>query len=381
MVKADTSVKWFHSGQSDAPVVNGLAGSLIDMLDACLIDGFSPRAPDGVVVASGVATVSISAGNPYERHAVIEISGASDVALDGEWRIDTAAASSFTFVCPGVADGTVTGASVKRASAGWGKPFGSTNKAVYQSLDPTSTQLYLRVDDTFGRYAQIRGYEQMTDIDTGAGLFPTAAQFAAGLSWAKSLAADATPRTWAFFADTAMSYFYQATYGLTRPGLGAFGDLVSFVENDRYHCVIAGSPIANNTLYPNNGCCMPSQGDGGGCYIARGVDQIINSKQWLRYSVQQPASVGAPFGMGNGDAPSGGYLLRAPVLVSDGVGRSDVRRGVLPGVIEPLHVAFNNINTVPFDGQGGFAGRMLAGYRIVSSNDGSVCIDLTGPWR
>ncbi|MCK2086731.1 hypothetical protein MXC99_00795 [Thauera aromatica] len=170
--KADTSVKWFHSGMADAPVLRGQAGALIELLDACLINGFSTRSPDSVVVAGGVATVSISAGNPYDKHAVIAISGASEAALNAEWRIDTSAATSFTFLCPGVADGTVTGAALKRAGAGWSKPFADTNVAVYQSLDPASTQLYLRVNDADARYTRVRGYEQMTDANTGTGLFP-----------------------------------------------------------------------------------------------------------------------------------------------------------------------------------------------------------------
>ncbi|ENO76599.1 hypothetical protein B447_17686, partial [Thauera sp. 27] len=85
--KLDTQVKWFHSAQPDAPVLNGQAGSLINVLDACLLNGYSVRTPDSVVVSGGVATVGISAGNPYEKHAVVEISGASDSALNGQWRI------------------------------------------------------------------------------------------------------------------------------------------------------------------------------------------------------------------------------------------------------------------------------------------------------
>lgn len=123
MAKADTSVKWFHSEMPDAPVLSGQVGKLIELLDACLINGFSVRTPDSIVVSEGVATVSISAGNPYEKHAVVAISGASDAALNSEWRIDSSGGSSFTFLCPGVTNGTVTGASVKRAAAGWGTPF------------------------------------------------------------------------------------------------------------------------------------------------------------------------------------------------------------------------------------------------------------------
>ena len=109
MSKANTEVKWFHSDMLDAPVLRGQAGALIELLDACLINGFSTRTPDSITVTSGVATVALSAGNPYEKHAVIKITGASVAALNDEWRIDTTAASSLTFLCPGVPDGAARG--------------------------------------------------------------------------------------------------------------------------------------------------------------------------------------------------------------------------------------------------------------------------------
>ncbi len=380
--KADTSVKWFHSGMIDAPVLSGQAGKLIELLDACLINGFSVRTPDSIVVADGVATVSISAGNPYEKHAVVVISGASDAALNAEWRTATSGASSFTFACPGVANGTVTGASVKRAGAGWGKPFSDTNKAAYQSLDPASTQLYLRVDDSFGRYAQLRGYEHMTGIDAGTGLFPTVALVAAGLSWAKSNEANANAKTWAFFADGSMLYIYQATYGTTNPTLGAFGDLVSFVPGDRYHCVLAGSAVSTNTSSPGNQAALLIPSSPAGCYVARAGNQITLSTGWNRTGVSYQHA--GPRVLGNNVvAPLGGeILLRTPIFATDGASQNTAIRGYLPGLIEPLHAAFTGTATVPFDGEGALLGRLIAGYSAGDSNNyGSFAMDLTGPWR
>ena len=382
MVKADTSVKWFHSAMADAPALNGAAGSMIDVLDACLINGFSARTPDSIVVSAGVATVSISAGNPYEKHAVIAISGASDAALNAEWRIDAAAASSFTFVCPGVADGTVTGATVKRASAGWGKPFSGTNKGVYQSTDPASTQLYLRVDDTYGRYCGVRGYEQLTDIDAGAGLFPTTAQSGSGLSWAKSNEANANPKTWAIFGDGRIFYIYQATYGTNNPTLGAFGDIVSFVPNDKYNCIVVGSATFANTAYPGSNTGLTTQLLSMGCYMARRGDQLTNSVRWVRPSTAGVGGGSFPFGY-NVSAPLGGEtILRAPIFAADGPGVTDAYRGFVPGLLEPLHAAFTGISATLLDGVGPMAGRTLAGYRVGEAGGyGSIAVDITGPWR
>lgn len=38
---ADTSVKYLHSAMPGAPVLSGTAGSLISVLDACLVNGLS----------------------------------------------------------------------------------------------------------------------------------------------------------------------------------------------------------------------------------------------------------------------------------------------------------------------------------------------------
>ena len=380
MPKADTSVKWFHSEQADAPVLNGQAGSLIAVLDACLLNGFSVRTPDSVVVSGGVATVGISTGNPYEKSAVIEIGGASDPALNGQWRIGGAQATSFTFNCPGVADGTVTGASVKRAPAGWAKPFAAANMGVYQSADPASTQLYLRVDDSDTRTARLRGYEDMTDVTTGTGPFPTIAQLANGVTWAKSNEVNSNPKKWALFADGFLVYFYQATYGASNPAVGAFGDFETFTQGDRYNCIIAGSASYPNTAYPGSNTGFTSHTGTQGVYMARRADQITPSVQWYRLGGQWSVTSSRPFGNGLSLPSEGGIFLRHPFFVSDSA--SNTFRGVLPGMLEPMHRAFTNIDTEPFDGEGLFSGRTIVGYSIGELGSyGSVAFDITGPWR
>lgn len=383
--KADTSVKWFHSGQADAPILNGAAGSLISVLDACLINGFGIRTPDSIVVADGVATVSISAGNPYEKHAVVVISGASDAALNTEWRVATSGASSFTFLCPGVADGTVSGASVKRAGAGWGKPFSDINKAAYQSLDPNSTQLYLRVDDTFSRYAQLRGYSQMTAIDEGSGLFPSSQQSSAGYSWAKSDDANSTSKKWAIFSDGRLFYFYQATYGTSFPALGVFGDIESFVVGDKYNCVLAASSNSTNTTAPSSNTSFPSVLPSANFLIARAKNQTTASVTCGCPSIRFRSSYNnRPTGFSDLGGPAdGGIALRWPIYVVAGTNEFDELRGFMPGLLEPLHRAFTEVDVSPISGAGVFFGREIVGLSISNGSlgNGSIAIDLTGPWR
>lgn len=390
--KADTSVKWFHSGTADAPVLSGQAGKLIELLDACLINGFSTRTPDSIVVADGVATVSISAGNPYEKHAVVVISGASNAGLNAEWRIATSSASSFTFACPGVANGTVTGASVKRAAAGWGKPFSDTNVAVYQSLDPNSTQLYLRVNDADARYARVRGYEQMTDANTGTGLFPTAALIDENsYTWLKSTTTGTLAREWTLVSDDLFFWFLprgENTHGAT-PNM--FGDFFSFVAGDKYNAIItahaSAAPTDNKTNHPTAESnettyyrYVARQNNHTGGAVGRtlfAVTPMNNGVANNRWDGGSTSSV--PLGFG----AYGAELLGGPVLVpSTNTSGSDYR-GILPGVRTSLFRETLPARKVVETTDGGAFLKIATAPSRASNGvyDGVTHIDILGPWR
>ena len=56
----DTSAKFFNENLPDAPVLNGVAGSLIGLLTACLVTGFGLRTAVSLVVSGGVATLTLA---------------------------------------------------------------------------------------------------------------------------------------------------------------------------------------------------------------------------------------------------------------------------------------------------------------------------------
>ena len=254
MTKADTSVKWFRSEMADAPVLRGQPGALIEVLDACLVNGFCVRTPDAFSVADGVATLTFGGGNPYEKHAVITITGASVAGLNAEWRIATSAASSFTFACPGVADGVVTGAAVKRAAAGWEKPFadGGAYKATYRPIDPFSTRNALRILDSNAQWVRPRGYESITDVDTGINPFPTFGQATeANLVWPKSSTSNATPRSWVIVGDGSFFYYIPTWHSSYEwEDFFCFGDLEPLYSADIY-CSYLGAAAASTVSWPN----------------------------------------------------------------------------------------------------------------------------------
>jgi hypothetical protein len=83
-----------------------------------------------------------------------------------------------TIAIAGLVDGVVgssgAGITIKQAGAGWSKPFSASTKAVFRP--PAGNRRYLRVVNAAGVNAQARGYEDMTDVDTGTGPFPTTGQ-------------------------------------------------------------------------------------------------------------------------------------------------------------------------------------------------------------
>lgn len=370
-VKADTSVKWFTSDNPNSPVLSGTAGSLVTLLDACLIDGYDPRAPDSVTVAGEVCTCTFSAGNPFEQHAVIAITGASIAALNAEWRVATSAGSSLTFVCPGVGDGTVSGAlSVKRAPAGWAKAFADTNKAAYRSASYAGTQLYLRVDDTGTINAQVRGYEQMTAIDTGSNPFPTFAQkIESAFNWRKSATADAVARQWLVVVDGQLVYFapiWNASAlwdGQHTPF--RFGDIRSRVPGDAYHCLISGvASGANPGLEGSTTGIRVGSDSSHGVYVARGVGQTGTA-----VDTAYACAVGM---LGEfGDSPDGALML-CPYAVSS--------RGAVPG----MYAAADRVSGLPFREVLNIDGvpflRAVGGANEFGA-DRHIAFDITRPWR
>lgn len=88
-------VKYFHSAMRGAPVVSGTAGTMISLLDACLITGFGTVTLTGLNVSGGVASATVSAGSSFEAGAVVLLAGATPDALNGEARV-LSATSSFT---------------------------------------------------------------------------------------------------------------------------------------------------------------------------------------------------------------------------------------------------------------------------------------------
>ena len=298
---AVTIYRW---DDASAPVLNGTAGSLIALLDACLVTGYGAK-----------------------------------------------------------------------ASSGWTKPYTGTNIAAFR-MPAGTNQHYLRVNDTTTTYAIARGYETMSDVNTGTGDFPTVAQMANGIYTVKSNTADTVARNWVLACNGPIFYLFvdALTTGIYINGT-CFGQIVSYKVGDVYGTVIVGN---NSTTYTSH-IFQNLVNTGGGIltahYLARTYTQLgtsIACGKGADASKANQTTMGA-----NGltyPHPVDGGLWIAPLSVAES---SSVLRGSLPGVWSPLHARpLNHLDT--FSGTGGAAGKTFLALNIYSN--GQVLLETSNTW-
>lgn len=390
-----TSVKWIRNGMRGAPVINGATpGSLIAALDALLVTGWGTTTALSVSVSGGIATATVNAGSSFAEHAVVRADGATPSALNGEARVLTASNTQITFATTapdGVATGTIT---LKYAPAGWEKVYAGTNKAVYRSTNVTGARFYLRVDDSNGLFARVRGYETMSGIDTGTGLFPLNAQIATGGGyWQKASASNATAIPYLLAADSKMllqamcfgvansaDYIETAVYGFgegvaLNPGGDAFASVLSAMG--------ASGSLQHGGL---SGASVDSGADGAATFARawHGLGGAVYARP-----VPEGGSVSTLSGNDGtlGIAPGrvDGAIRMARMMLKD-QGANDLR-AVVPGCHFVPQALENSLFTTPFamtDGAGALAGRKLAAVPVgqyLSNRTGTAFVDVTGPWR
>lgn len=393
----DTSVKHFRSDMVGAPTLSGAVGTLIAVLDACLINGFDVKSATSLVVVSGVATLSFSGSHSATVDSVVLVSGVTGALTDlnGEQKV-TVVGSGVVKFATAAADGTASGTiSFKMAPAGyWTKPFSGTNLAVYKSTDPAGTGMYLRIDDTTTGTCRVVGYESMTDVNTGLGAFPTPAQFSGGGYWAKSTLTTSAAVVWELFADSrkfithvAVGSHTNATYigSLTR----GFGDDLPFRPGgDAYACSLSYSTTSSavsqtDGIYDTGTAltqAMPRGYSGlGSC--------VLHMLQNYTGATNQMSGMDATLGTFPSPIDGGLRLSKRYFCTAS----SQPPRSELPGYYYVPHsLAFDAFKLKDvIVGTGPLTGRKLmalspsasAGGVPSNANTGVSFVDITGPWR
>ncbi len=390
---ADTTVKRIHESMRGAPVLNGVAGSLIGLLDTFLVDGWGLATANSLSVSGGVATLTMPAGSEFEDHCVVLVAGATPAALNGEQRIATTNGTTLTFpttVADGPATGTIT---VKYAPCGWQKAFSGANLAVYRSQNVMGNRRFLRVADTGNVDARIVAYNNMTAVSTGTGPFPTSAQVSGGGYWPKSMTADAVAQRYDLVGDSMWLYYapapYYAYYGGSSDyrfsSTRHFGDPISLRTAGDAWGTLLGVGTAASSASALEG--VSDFGQSGGYFVERAVSGTGGPVPiYLSPEGGSPGAwSGAQPAMGAFPNTIDGKLRMTRQMAR--LSQSDYTpRSILPGIeLVPQsgltsYASFQPRDTVP--GPGSMSDRrMMCLWSGIGSKEGAFFIDITGPWR
>lgn len=394
------TVVWYDSDETGAPTLNNVAGSAIGVLDACLVNGFNAKSVTSLVVASGVATATISA-HGYGVGRMVDFAGATPSGLNGRKKVLSTTNNTVTFDATGITDQTATGTiTAKRSPLGWAKTYSGTNKAAYSRTDPSATAMMLRVvdDGTSNYWARAVMYETMSDVDTGTGSTYTSYDGTGGHYIYKGVN-DATAKKWILIGDGKTFYLFTEYHGVPFASTGAlsifsFGDFVSFRASDNYQCLLSAGYSTNQTY----GSSLPykvrmsyDSDANDGLVAARGAAGIGSYK---KMGIMGPATFNNVYStgviLGGADFPgypspiSGGMVVEPRMLVWEkNSGEIPHIRGYLRGAAFPLHYVGNSLHKSLITGVSGFAGEYLAvaiNTRDTAGYVGCLFFNLTGPW-
>lgn len=268
----------YRSSDEGAPALTGEVGKLVALLDACLVNGYTGTV-SSITRSGGTATVTVPGGFPHNliTGQSVTIAGADQSDYNITASVTVTSATTFTYAVGGTPATPATGViTYLRIAAGWTKPFTGTNKAAFLQ-GAGSNGFYVRIQDdapATAKEARIRGFETMSDVDTGTGPFPTVGQFANGLFCRKSASADATARNWIVVADSRTFYLFVLTGDTAGVYLTMwYGEFYSLLPSDGFRVGIIGRNIENNG--GSGFDCLPTLRNALGTqvsanYIARG---------------------------------------------------------------------------------------------------------------
>ena len=179
---ASTDIKFYVHTNNNAPQLQNAFGSMINVLDACLINGINVGTVSSLSASGSAATALFSSAHNLKQGQVVRINGANQAEFNGEHRVLTVPNSNTVTFELASTSNTTTATGTINASLpplGWEKPFSSVGKAAYRSTNSLlPTRPFLRIVDemdsawtsTYAKYAKVGIVEEMTDIDTMFGV-------------------------------------------------------------------------------------------------------------------------------------------------------------------------------------------------------------------
>ena len=372
-----TTVCVFRSTDYGAPTSISTAGSMINLLDACLVNGYGAQTVT-ITRSGSTATINFPVahgfvlGNPCV-HPQILIAGANEVEYNGQFEATPTTANAVTIQVTGTPATPATGTiSAKVAPAKWTKLFSASNKVVYKQ-GSGSNLFCMHMDDSVAGTTKFRGCESATDINTLVSLFPTETQMPGGMFWWKS--DSSTPRFWMLLASEEF-LIWLADYSTSvasnsywSPNF--FGDIIPVDSTDPYATISIGNQYNNS---PQSFAPLTSyNGTNSYHYVARRYGGIGSSRNISKLSPNPGLVTGLGTGGYSFPHPMDGKFHYSPVYIGDPLGI----RGKIPGLWNPFHykpLAHGDI----FQGTGVDSHRTFMAWNVYS--DGQVLLEISNSW-
>ncbi|HHQ4448954.1 TPA: hypothetical protein ACSP3U_004157 [Aeromonas hydrophila] len=399
-------VKWYSNAMQGAPSLGDTsAGALTALLKAVLVTGFGTLTLTSLVwdATEGAAKATIAGGHAYLKDSVIEVSGASPAAYNGEHRVKKVSSTEVWFELDGGNPGSAaSGAmSMKVAPLGWTLTHesGDGMVAIYRPTDVSASgNVSLRIDNTAwsgwsgsnsyssSQYlAKVQLVEDVVDINTYTSIYdhrwPATQRYS-------------TTKAWDLIGDSQLFYWLPAISNVNHQAFYCFGYLKSVRPGDRYHAVLMHYSALVATVdthhWANNnggsgtnniGTALSTFNDTSQRVMARAHHQLFGTVGWWIKGLF------TRFGQGlnvPNAADNGFYMSTDPLMVLE---TGNHLRGYLPGLIVPFaDVAswdrknFANLPALP----GKIVRFIRPPYQIQTymlDPRSLVGFDLTGPWR
>lgn len=251
-------------------------------------------------------------------------------------------------------DGYGSGPDAK-ASAGWTRAYTAANKRVYRNNPVSGSGYSLWVDDTGtvgnARHGWFRGFEEMSDVDSGVNPVPLVAQRTNGCLVAKSTTLSSVARPWIILATERSFYLLvdMGTNGWFHPMFA--GDPVSYVPGDRHAFTVTnpnptdvsyvGGQFVNDSVLCVASSTFSAPAATASCYIGRSHNGVAGSVSANSYAFIQGTTVGGAGGAAYPSAVNGGLFTTRLILMH----AARLPRGHFPGLV----VANENIPFASFD--------------------------------
>lgn len=279
---AETEIKFFVYTNSGAPKLNNEYGCMLNVLDACLVNGYGAQSI--LTLSSNGKTITADFGKPHNllTYQVIKITGADQDEYNGEHRILSTTQNTITFSIDNeplvkVATGIIL---ASLPPAGWDKVYSSSNingggKAAYRSKSAIiNSAPFLRVVDeldpswtaTYAKYAKVGIVSEMASIDDVSGLQTPYDGSNVDKNWVGSGSGSNAINGWAKWYYSRNIETWTATSDTTISAVNTSLDSLATINSEKTWFIVASSTfiyifnnVASNKYAPSqtfNGLAM-----------------------------------------------------------------------------------------------------------------------------